>query len=455
MRAGIYCRISKDRKDDTGGYTMLGVERQEQDCRELCATLGWEVADVFVDNDVSATTGKVRPAYKRLLQAVRDETIDAIVCWHPDRLYRRTVDLEELVSVCDKHRAPVATVNAGAVDLTTPTGRLVAGLLAQVARYEGEHKSERWRRSYQQRRQAGTPAPSGPRMFGWTRDGELVEEEAAIIRGWADRILAGDTLHQLMRECEEKNIVTSRGNVWRANGIRQLLCNPRLAGWVTLKGEIVARSTWPPILTDEVSEMVRATLAVRRGRAVYPKVAVLRGVARCGVCGSLLMTGRRSATGTRSYRCPPVRGYGEGCVDIVAEQFEAIVEAYAKERLADPRVREELARTTADGAGAKTAQEIATLKTRLVALEHELVESDKDVGHLARAIDTVKSRIDEAEARLARIAPAQTLPGALAWPEGIERRNALIRLAVAAAWVDRADRTRPVFQRERIRIDPA
>ena len=124
VRAGVYCRISKDRKDASGEFTMLGVDRQEEDCRELCRTLGWEVSEVFVDNDVSATSGKTRPAYTALLKAVTEGTIDAIVCWHPDRLYRRTVDLEELVKVCDKHRAPVATVNAGAVDLTTPTGRL-------------------------------------------------------------------------------------------------------------------------------------------------------------------------------------------------------------------------------------------------------------------------------------------------------------------------------------------
>src|ERR687887_507586 len=38
MVAGIYTRISMDR---VGGG--LGVERQEQDCRELCARRGWEV----------------------------------------------------------------------------------------------------------------------------------------------------------------------------------------------------------------------------------------------------------------------------------------------------------------------------------------------------------------------------------------------------------------------------
>jgi site-specific DNA recombinase len=455
VRAGIYCRISKDRTGE-----RLGVDRQEEDCRDLCARLGWEVVEVFVDNDISATSGKVRPAYKRLLASVADGTIDAIACWHPDRLYRRTVDLEELVAVCDKARAPVATVNAGAVDLTTPTGRLVAGLLAQVAKYEGEHKAERWRRSYLQRRKAGVPSPSGPRLYGYTRTGEQIPEEAARIRSWTQRILQGDTLHMLMRECERDGILTTRGNIWTANSIRNLLGNPRLAGWVTIKGEPVVRSDWEPILTDEESESVRAILAVRRGRTVYPRVAVLRGVARCAVCGAPLMTGRDSKRGTRQYRCPPVRGYGQGCVTITAEPLEEIVEAYAQERLADPRVREEFVRTRIDGSGAKIAQEIAALETRLVALEAELVDGSEEVGAIARAIDTVKMRIAQGYQALGAIGPTHVpmdgLP--LPWPEGVERRNALVRLVVGAAWVERATPTlpgeRPAFNRDRVRIEP-
>src|SRR5690242_11557201 len=112
--------MSRDRKQADGTYTMLGVERQEEDCRSLCQQLGWEVADVFVDNDVSATSKKPRPAYKRLLQAIRDGEVEAIVCWHPDRLYRKVQDLEEIVEVCNRAKAPIATVNAGNVDLTTP-----------------------------------------------------------------------------------------------------------------------------------------------------------------------------------------------------------------------------------------------------------------------------------------------------------------------------------------------
>ena len=66
VRAAIYCRISQDRAG-----AGLGVTRQQDDCRALCERRGWEVIDVYADNDVSAYSGKVRPAWQRLIGDVQ------------------------------------------------------------------------------------------------------------------------------------------------------------------------------------------------------------------------------------------------------------------------------------------------------------------------------------------------------------------------------------------------
>ena len=49
IQAAIYVRMSEDREGE-----RRGVERQETDCRALAEELGWEVVQVFVDNDISA-----------------------------------------------------------------------------------------------------------------------------------------------------------------------------------------------------------------------------------------------------------------------------------------------------------------------------------------------------------------------------------------------------------------
>jgi site-specific DNA recombinase len=322
VKAAIYCRISRDRVEITEGgekrFTMLGVERQELDCRIKAASLGWEVAETFVDNDISATSGRTRPGYEAMLAAIENGTIHAIICWHPDRLYRRAVDLERLVSVCDKAHAPIATVNAGDVDLTTPSGRLVAGLLAQVSKYEGEHKAERWVRSFQQRREAGTPTGGGRRMYGWDRQGVVDGLEANNIVFAAESIIAGKTVQQVADALNAAGARTTMGNRWRPAALRGLLTNPRLKGATTLYGEVVSDVGWPAILRPEVWDELQAALAAQKRQGNAPRVSWLLGLAKCSVCGSVMKTGSR-VPGTRTYKCPRF------CTEIGAEPFEAYV----------------------------------------------------------------------------------------------------------------------------------
>jgi site-specific DNA recombinase len=57
-RAGIYVRISRDPEGEA-----LGVDRQERDCKKLVKRRGWEVADTYSDNDITATGRKPRPEW--------------------------------------------------------------------------------------------------------------------------------------------------------------------------------------------------------------------------------------------------------------------------------------------------------------------------------------------------------------------------------------------------------
>lgn len=56
VRAVIYVRVSEDKSGEE-----LGVDRQLGDCRALAERRGWQVIDVFADNDTSAAAGKKRP----------------------------------------------------------------------------------------------------------------------------------------------------------------------------------------------------------------------------------------------------------------------------------------------------------------------------------------------------------------------------------------------------------
>lgn len=447
MKAGIYVRISRD---VTG--QALGVQRQEEDCRALADKLGWEIVEAYVDNDISATSGKARPSYRRLLADIEAGRIAAIVAWAPDRLYRKLTDLEQLVPVIEDNRVAVQTVKQGDLDLTSAYGRMIARILGAVATGEGEIKAERWKRSWRQRRERGDVTKAGRRMFGYTRDGLIVPDEAEHARTAAAELLSGVPLVTIIRRWEAEGIRTTGGSVWTTVGLRQYLSNPRLAGWSTLKGEIVAEGNWEPIVDRETWETLRAFLMARK-RSSMPRVAILNGLIFCGVCDHRLITGHQRSH--RIYRCPPSTRPGmSGCGGVSgnAEAIETIVESYARARIDDARVRERLAslgHTSVDD-----AREVIALEERLVELEAQLDQPGVPVATIMRAMDRTRERMAELQTNLAVAAPVALPQSGTAWPEDVERRARLIAMVVRRVTLLPV-RHGGTFNPERVQIEPA
>jgi site-specific DNA recombinase len=283
-RAAIYCRISHDK---TGAG--LGVERQEQDCRELAARLGWSVTEVFCDNDLSAYSGKRRPRYRAMLEAIRAGRVDAVLAWHTDRLHRSPIELEEYISVCNEGReVPTHCVKAGTLDLSTPSGRMLARTLGTLARYESEHRGERVAAAALQRAQAGERS-GGPRPFGYEDDGITVREpEAVAVRAAVESVLAGASLRSVARELNATGLTTSmKGRSWDAHSVRALLLRSRNAGLRDHQGQAIGPANWPAIVPEEQWRAVVAILTdpARRTSPSDARVKWLgSGIYRCAGC---------------------------------------------------------------------------------------------------------------------------------------------------------------------------
>jgi len=314
----------------------------------------------YVDNDVSASSGKRRPEYERLLLDVRDGAVHAVTAWHPDRIARRPDDLERLISAVEQTKAKVATVQAGEYDLNTPSGRAVARTVVAWARAEVEHKGERQKVSNVQSAQQGRP-PSGPRAFGYEKNGlEVRESEAADLREGYSTILNGGTLRAVARAWNDAGHVTSHGNPWRGSQVRRVLQSPRYAGKRGRLGEIVADGQWPALVDEDTWRAVQHVLSdeTRRTTPDTSRRYLLSGLARCGVCGAHMDTGR-TQHGVRTLKCSASRHLTRA-----AEPIEQLVEKLVVRTLAEPDLAD-LCITRPDVDVAALRDEAAAVRVRL------------------------------------------------------------------------------------------
>lgn len=304
MQAVVYTRISKDR---TGAG--LGVDRQRDDCLALAEKLGWTVVDEFSDNDVSAYSGRRRPGYEAMLDAIRSGTAQAIVAWHPDRLHRRPLELESFIDVCEQFRVEIRTVHAGTMDLSTASGKMLARMLGAAARHEVEHSIERQKRAKQQAAVDGKYR-GGRRSFGYEADGMNVRpDEAAAIRDGARRLLAGVSLSQIAREWNEAGLRTSFGaKPFDSREVKKVILRPRNAGHVLHEGKRVGIGQWEAIIDSDTLAALESLLndPSRRHSAAFERRYQGSGVYVCGKCGQTMLTATQTsgrAGRAKSYKC--------------------------------------------------------------------------------------------------------------------------------------------------------
>ncbi|MGW0999362.1 recombinase family protein [Streptomyces sp. NPDC002523] len=403
MDVTIYVRLSLDQHGDE-----LGVQRQEDECRAFAVARGWTVREVISDNDISATSGKVRPGFERLLASKPD----AILCWHTDRLVRRTEDLLRVIAL----GVNVHAIHAGHLDLSTPAGRATAKTVTAWAEYEGEQKALRQKASNLQAAKNGKPHKAGLRTFGYEDDYvTVVDAEAKAIRKGAEMILQGETLAAVARFWTGLGLLAPRSSSgkakgeadgeakgWGVGGVKKVLISPRYIAQVTYRGELMGAGKWPAILDEAthyalVSALTnpkRFTGGARTGSAPQ---TLLAGLATCERCGDTVRGGMYR--GTPVYRC------GQKHVRVPRELADKRAGNAVLARIAFPDFLPWVlaARQEEGDDSAHLHQEAQTLRERLDGLAVSYASGSITLSQMTAGTEAIRSRLDEIDERLSGI----------------------------------------------------
>jgi DNA invertase Pin-like site-specific DNA recombinase len=458
-RAVIYCRISQDR---TGAG--LGVERQRQDCEALAERNGWDVVETYVDNDVSAYSGKKRKDYLRMLDDLEQGTATVVIAWHTDRLHRSPTELEKYIDLSERRGVATHTVQAGTIDLATPSGRMTARILGAVARQESEHKGHRVARARQQKAMAGEWA-GGIRPFGWgvptgetqkrvdRKTGEENEvpvldtskalpEEAEALRVWTDTILSGGSIRSCVKWCTDKGVTTTRGNRIGHVEMRDMLMRPRNAGIAVYKGEEVGRGQWEPIVGEAKFRAVVAVLmdpSRRTTPGAQPKwlgsLLYLCGRDGCGRGLTVTQSGGRQYP---SYKC--ATGHGGGRRAEIVDQY---VEDTIVERLSRDDAHELLLPGPKDVDVAGLQAESERIRRRMTDLAGLFGAGQLELVPFTEGMETARAQLDGVTRQLARAATVDPLVALVGAPDvrkawkalELEQKRNVLRAALVVTLV--------------------
>ena len=150
FRVGLYARVST--------HDQQTLPLQMRAMREYAAKRGWTIAVQIKEVGSGAAERELR---EKLLAAARRREIDVVLVWRLDRWGRSLVDL--VVTLKELAELGVGFVSlTEALDLTTPTGRAMAGLLSVFAEFEHEILRERIRAGHCRSAAQGKASRSAP-----------------------------------------------------------------------------------------------------------------------------------------------------------------------------------------------------------------------------------------------------------------------------------------------------
>ncbi|NPC97881.1 recombinase family protein [Nocardioides sp. zg-DK7169] len=462
-RCAIYVRISVAQE------ASVSIDRQVEAAEQYAAARGWQVVATFRDEGVSATHNKPedRAGWRALLDS--PESFDAVVIWKLDRLARRVLDFHLANEALQQRGAGIVAVE-NAIDMTTPDGRFVAGVLATFAEYEADAISARVKAARNHLLKAGRVV-GGTVPYGWRSvpnpDGNgyvLAKDPDRIdfVRGAAERVAAGASIYSTVQWLNEVGAplpgvsqASRKRDGWAYSTVERLLRNPVLAGMTAYnpgnvskqRGTEVLRDpdTGLPVVDESVAIMTppewRAMVqkldarntAQSKPRAMRAKTSgLLSGLVYCGEHdGEAVRMHRGTVQNRPGYYCP-------SCHMAISNFEDAVVEEFLRQR--GDQLRLSVVEEVHEG-GAALLPEI---EHRLAELGAALQATDDDdeADRLTAEIAGLRKLRREARAKAPRVTlraveGSQTFGEDWAQAGTVETRRAVLDDALRRVWVRR------------------
>lgn len=310
-KALIYLRVSTDKQAEKG----LSIPAQKEKCLQYASVNKYEVdegADIYEDKGESARTTN-RPDFLRLWERCRnDKAIKAVIVYDISRFARDRIDFALVKSDLVKRGIKILSVSEGIDE--TPSGQLLEGVLSTVAEFFSLQGGEKIKIGMRRKANEGTYPTRAP--YGYKNVREVisgdknrawieVDEKEAIWVEKAFRLYAtGDySLRELTELLAEQGFPSRTGKKPYVSFMEKMLKNKIYIGWIVWGGIENPNGKHKPIISRELFDKAEAIREAHNlgGNRTRKHIFILRGIAKCGECGSRWQAGYHTNNRGKKY----------------------------------------------------------------------------------------------------------------------------------------------------------
>ena len=325
----IYCRVSTREQVEEG----FGLRDQERRLRKYIEALYEEEEHgilTYIDEGKSAKDLE-RPGIKSMIADIKDNRINYVYIHKLDRLTRSVKDLLYLIELFEKYEVSLVSLSEQ-FDMGTALGKLMVGIIIQMAQWERETISERTIRGLDQSAREGRYT-IGTCPFGYKRVQNNKIEPSSEGREWIPYIFHKIAYEDfsVLRLAKHLNAINAADRNWDEKTLRKLLQNPIYIGTFRNNRMEISNHTAAVISSEifiAVSEILKKRSRKTRNQYLF------KGMLVCRACNS-----RVQSVSTKKKRKIYLYYYCKKCNRRVSENdvleiyFNQIAEAITNQQL--------------------------------------------------------------------------------------------------------------------------
>ena len=305
LRAAAYIRVSEERAD------QVSPEQQKQKAQLQSDLMDADLLCVYEDIDISGRHDR-RPDFQNMIEAVKQGKYDVLMVYKIDRFARNTRDFHHYLGVLEKHNCRLVSISQN-FDSESPSGRLLRNILADIAQFESENRSEVVKDAMITNAKRGRWNGGRP-PYGYTfADKRLIlnpEEAPAVVMAF-EMASTGHGVTTIAKTLGEKykprygSGLWGR-NYWHLSSVWRMLKNKVYTGVLFFDGQYNL-SDHPKLVSEELYEKVQRQMQGRQKRppGAWGSTNLLIGLLYCVPCGHnywrAKFTGQQNAK--PRYRC--------------------------------------------------------------------------------------------------------------------------------------------------------
>jgi len=330
----IYCAIYTRKSTSEGldqDFTTLDVQRESaENYIASQKSEGWIALQEQYNDGGFTGANMERPALKKLLDAIKNHTVDCVVVYKVDRLSRSLLDFSRLLEFFDKHNVTFVSVTQH-FNTNSSMGRLTLNILLSFAQFERELISERTKDKMGAARKRGQWLGGRPPL-GFDVDKErkrliINPEESKLIKKIFNIYLEVKSLLQTAKIINDNGYRTKYsihktgkifgGKKFGVTHIQSIVRNVLYIGKVNYEKQIY-NGQHEAIINEDTFKAVQATLALNRIERKVTKnkecTGLLSKLLHCKTCNTFMFhtyTQKKNLHKYRYYLCSSAqkRGY--------------------------------------------------------------------------------------------------------------------------------------------------